>query len=424
MRSAEAEAKPLKQPSTRGTCRACRSPNLHLFLPMGAHPPANLFVDPDRRDLEQPAYPLNSQVCTDCGLIQVADQLPAEFFSDYLYIPSLARTMHDHFEGLAERLMTLAEGGLIVDIGCNDGLLLGFAVARGGRVLGVDPAANLAQLARDRGVDVDTCLFNPANAERLRAAHGPAEVIVTTNTFNHIDDLDGFMEGVGKLLAPEGWMVIEVPWSRQIVMTNQFDNIYHEHLSEMSLLSVARLAERFGMTVADAELLEVHGGSMRVFLRRSDVVDEPSRSVEAMLEAEKAERLTDPATYDAFADRVDAIGADLRRMICQLRAQGHSVAGYGAPAKGNTLLNYFQIGPDMLDFLADRNPLKQGLLSPGANIPVLPREAIFNKRPDYLLVLAWNFFDEIRSQMFEFEAQGGRWIVPLPEPRILPDGVS
>jgi SAM-dependent methyltransferase len=417
----EAQPIPSVRPDVRTTCRACLSTALHMFLPMGDHPPANLFIDPERQSEPQPAYPLNAQACLSCGLIQVADQLPPEFFSDYIYVPSLARTMHDHFSGLADRLAALADGGLIVDIGCNDGLLLGFAQDRGARTLGVDPAANLAPLARERGVEVEVCLFDAASADRLRATHGLASVIVTTNTFNHIDDLDGFMTGVGTLLAPDGWMVIEVPWSRQIVATNQFDNIYHEHLSELSLLSIQRLGARFGLSVADVEIVEVHGGSLRVFLRRADAVAEPAPSVEVTLAAEREARLTHRATYDAFASRVDRIGLELNRLLAELRASGRTIAGYGAPAKGTTLLNYFRIGPDSLDFLVDRNPLKQGLLSPGMAIPVLPPEAVFTRRPDYLLVLAWNFFDEIRAQMSEFEAQGGRWIVPLPVPRILPE---
>ena len=412
--------RPALRPSARTSCRACGSRALHLFLPMGDHPPANMFVHPDRAGAAEAAFPLNAQACTDCGLIQVADQLPPDFFSDYLYVPSLARTMHGHFDGLAERLVSLAGDGLIVDVGCNDGLLLGFATARGARTLGVDPAANLAPMARERGVEVETCLFHAESAARLRRERGQAAVIVTTNTFNHIDDLDGFMAGVTTLLAPEGCFVIEVPWSLRIVETNQFDNIYHEHMSELSLLSIARLAERSGMEVSEAELVDVHGGSLRVVLRRPGVAA-PQPGVARMLAAERAAGLTDAATYDAFAARVDAIGRELREMLAGIRAAGGTVAGYGAPAKGNTLLNYVRIGPETLDFLVDRNPLKQGLLSPGMKIPVLPPEAVFDRRPDYLLVLAWNFFDEIRAQMAGFEAQGGRWIVPLPRPAILPE---
>lgn len=391
-----------------------------LFLPMGDHPPANMFVRPEDRALPQPSFPLNTQACLECGMIQVADQIPEDFFAHYLYVPSSANTMHAHFEGLAGVLTRLAGGdGLIVDIGCNDGLMLGFANRMGARTLGIDPALNLSLTAKENGVEVHVAYFHPDTAQDVRQRHGPAKVVSTTNTLNHIGDLLSFMKGVDLLLAEDGWLVVEVPWGLDILRTNQFDNVYHEHMSEMSLLSIQRLAERSGMAVVDVTHLPVHGGSMRVFIRKAAAASELSETVRQMLKDEAEAGMCDAQSFSAFAERTQAIGRDLRDLLAGLKAEGASIAGYGAPAKGNTLLNYFGIGPETLDFLVDRNPLKQGMLSPGMLIPIHDPSVLAERQPDYLLVLAWNFFDEIRSQLKDFEASGGRFILPLPRPRIV-----
>ena len=407
------------RPSTMTHCRACGSERMFLFLPMGDHPPANMFVRPEDADQPQPAFPLNTQACLDCGMIQVADQIPDGFFRHYLYIPSGAATMHGHFEGLARVLSDRAEGGMIVDIGCNDGLMLGFANRMGAKTLGIDPAANLAEKAAELGVNVHVAYFSPETADEVRGLHGPAQVISTTNTLNHIGDLVGFMDGIKRLLADDGWFVIEVPWGREIVASNQFDNVYHEHLSEMSLRSLVKLAERTGMAVVDVTRLPVHGGSMRVFIRKAGAAGPPSAEVTRMLAEEDAAGMNDAAAFEAFADRARAVGEALRKLLADLKAGGATIAGYGAPAKGNTLLNFFGIGPETLDYLVDRNPLKQGLLSPGQHIPIRDPSVIAQDPPDYLLVLAWNFFDEIRDQLAGYEAAGGRFILPLPYPHIV-----
>ena len=402
-------------------CRACLAPSPHLFLPMGDHPPANMFVRPEDARAPQPTFPLNTQACLECGLIEVADQIPPDFFRHYLYVPSGATTMHTHFDELAGVLHGIAGDGLVIDIGCNDGLLLEAANRRGARTLGIDPAANLAEIALGRGVEVDVAYFGPDTARRVRNERGPASVIVTTNTFNHIGDLHAFMEGVRTLLAEDGTFVIEVPRADELLKGNEFDTVYHEHVSEFSLLSLVRLGDFFDFDVTDVTPLPVHGGSMRVMMRprRAGAAIEPA--VGQLLETERAAGILDAAAYGAFAERVDTVRRDTLAMIDDLRAQGLRIAGYGAPAKGNTLLNYFGIGPDRLDFLVDRNPLKQGLLSPGMMIPVLPVEAIAERKPDVLLVLAWNFFNEIREQQRTFEEGGGRFLVPLPRPVLIGD---
>jgi SAM-dependent methyltransferase len=396
-------------------CRACLAPQPYLFLAMGDHPPANMFVRPTEVDEIQPSFSLNTQACLHCGLIQIADQIPADFFRHYLYVPSGATTMHRHFGELAETLKQRAGDGLIIDIGCNDGLLLKACNELGCKTLGVDPAANLAELANERGVEVHVAYFDPPTARTLREDRGSAKVIVTTNTFNHIGDLHYFMAGVMELLDKDGTFVVEVPRASELLARNEFDTVYQEHVSEFSLLSMVKLGEFFDLEVVDVHTLPIHGGSMRVFFQQKGKA-KATPAVQAMLDDELAAGMLKAKTYDDFADRVEEIRRDLISMLADLKGQGLKIAGYGAPAKGNTLLNYFSVGPNDLDFLVDRNPLKQGLFSPGMKIEVRSPDAIETERPDILMVLAWNFFDEIREQQSEFTSRGGRFLVPLPRP--------
>lgn len=406
--------------STLATCRACLAPEPYQFMAMGAHSPAQMLIRPEDKDRPQPAFPLNPQVCLECGLVEIADQIPADFFRHYLYVPSGAALMHSHFADLADVLVARADGGLIVDIGCNDGLLLAACNARGGKTLGIDPAANIAELAQERGVEVEVEYFDAATAHRLRAERGPAKVIVTTNTFNHIGDLHSFMEGIVALLADDGAFVIEVPRAKELIDHCEFENLYHEHVSEFSLLSMVRLGEFFDLEVSDVHRLpHIHGGSMRVFLTRKSAADEIQPIVREMLDEEAAGRMLEAATYDRVAERADEMGRTVRGMLDALKAQGKTIAGYGASARGATLLTYFGIGTQYLDYIVDKNPLKQGLFSPNMRIPIRPVEALEADRPDVLFVLAWNFFDEIRAQNAEFEASGGQFLVALPEPRLV-----
>ncbi|HVF93168.1 MAG TPA: class I SAM-dependent methyltransferase [Sphingomonas sp.] len=404
--------------STLAQCRCCLAPQPYRFLPLGDHSPAQMLIRPEDLGRPQPTFALNPQVCLDCGLIQVADQIPADFFRHYLYVPSGAATMHSHFGDFAAILRREAGAdGLIVDIGCNDGLLLAACNQLGCKTLGVDPAANIAELARRRGVDMHVDYFDPRTAEVLLERHGAARMIVTSNTFNHIGDLHTFMRGIDILLADDGTFVIEVPRAKELIEGNEFDNIYHEHVSEFSLLSVVRLGEYFDLAVTDVHRLpHIHGGSMRVFLRREATKGEIRPIVREMLDEEIASGMLRRETYDGLVSRVGEIGSRIRAMLDELKAQGLKIAGYGASARGNTLLTYFGIDGRYLDYLVDKNPLKQGLYSPNTRIPIKSLNALASEPPDVLLVLAWNFFDEIRSQQADFAARGGRFLVPLPEP--------
>src|SRR3546814_350022 len=255
---------------------------------MGDHPPAQAFIRSGDVAKDQPAFPLNTQVCLECGLIQVADQIPPDYFRHYLYVPSGAATMHTHFRGLAEVVTEKANGGLVIDIGCNDGLMLMAANGMGARTLGIDPAANIVEIANERGVDVHVAYFNPATAAEVLEKHEAPKVICSTNTFNHIGDLHDFMKGVDILLADDGTFILELPWAKDLIEKNEFDTVYQEHLSEFSLLSLARLGAFFDMHVVDVTRLGVHGGSMRIFLRRKAMNDTPAPVVQEMLDEELA----------------------------------------------------------------------------------------------------------------------------------------
>jgi SAM-dependent methyltransferase len=403
------------------TCRTCKSDRLYLFLPLGDHPLANGFLREEQLGEDEPRFPLDVHVCLECGLIQVADQIPPGFFRHYVYIPSSADAMHGHFERLADKLAAQLPSpeALTIDIGCNDGLFLSFLRKRGARTLGIDPAENIAELAREKGVEVVTEYFTPDLARRIREEHGPAQVVVTTNTFHHIGDLDPFTLGVTILLADDGVFVVEVPHAQELVEQNEFDGVYHEHVSQHTVKSFVDHFRLFGLEVFDVERLDVHGGSIRVFARPAQGGGAPPPAVQAWLDEEARRGLFDVETYDAFRSRVERIRRELTAILDEAKAAGRRIVGYGASARGNTLLNYYGIGPDTLDYIVDRNPLKQGLYSPGMHIPVEGAERLAEDDPDDMLVIAWNFADEIMGQQGAFKERGGRFILPIPEPKIV-----
>jgi SAM-dependent methyltransferase len=403
-------------------CRGCKSERLYLFLPLGDHPLANGFLRESQLAEPEARFPLDAHVCLTCGLIQVADQVPPGYFRHYVYIPSTSDQMRGHFAGFAddvsERFLR-SPGDLTIDIGCNDGLFLSFLVEDGRRALGIDPATNIVELAREKGVEVVNEYFTPDLARQVRDEHGPAAVVVCTNTFHHIGDLDSFTLGVTLLLDEEGIFVVEVPHALELVEQNEFDGIYHEHVSQLTVRSFVDHLRRFGLEVFDLQPLDVHGGSMRVFARQSANGASTAGGVQEWIERERERGLFAPETYDAFRGRVERISADLVERLRSLKADGNRIAGYGASARGNTLLNYDRIGPETLDYVADRNPLKHGLYTPGTHVPVVPVEHLLEEKPDYVLVIAWNFGEEIIRQLDGYRQSGGKFILPLPEPTIV-----
>ena len=393
-----------------------------MYLPMGMHPAANSFLRADQLDGQESLFELQTHVCLQCGLAQIADQIPPGFFTHYLYIPSASATMQEHFASFANRLrdkyLTRADA-LLVDIGCNDGLFLNAAHQMGIRTLGIDPAANIAELARQKGLTVVTEYFGPETARNVRERFGGASAIVTTNTLNHVDDLHGFMAGVQTLLAPDGVFVLEVPQALHFIERNEFDTIYHEHLSVFSVKSLVELYRFSGMEIVDIEELDVHGGSMRVYARRANTGGPASPAAEEWRHREPPAGIFSASAYEVAGGAGEAIRNNLLALLARLRGEGKMIAGYGAPAKGNTLLNYCQIGQDTLAYLVDKNPLKQGLYSPGMHIPIMGLDALSQRPPDYLLILAWNFASEIMEQQESFRRAGGKFILPIPEPAVV-----
>lgn len=402
-------------------CRCCHSEDMLMFLPLGLHGPAQGFLKLSQID-DETLFELNTHACLQCGLIQVPNRIPPDFFRHYLYVPSTATQMHKHFGDLAgllkERFLT-ASGNLFVDVGCNDGLLLKAAHDIGCKTLGIDPAENIGQLAKDKGLDVISEYFSPEIAKIARDQYGAATVITSNNTFNHIDDLDNFMQGVKILLADNGVFVVEVPQAIEYMNKLMFDNIYHEHLSVFSVKSLKDLYARFDMEIFDIDPLSVQGGSMRVYARhRQDGATQPAK-IGVWLEKERQIGLLDRDAYARYKAKVETIRDELLEILRDIKAQGKKVIGYGAAAKGNTLLNYYQIGSDTLDFIADKNQLKHGMYSPGMHIPVVSTDEIARAKPDYMLILAWNLADEIMAQQSDFKAGGGRFIIPFPKPVII-----
>ena len=403
-------------------CRGCSSERLYLFLPLGEHPLANGFLREDQLAEPEARFPLDAYVCLDCGLIQVADQVPPGYFRHYVYIPSTSDQMHAHFARLADEVRTRflpSPGDLTIDIGCNDGLFLSLLAESGHRGLGIDPATNIVELARGKGVEVVNEYFTPEIARKVREEHGPAAVVVSTNTFHHIGDLDPFTLGVTILLDSDGVFVVEVPHALELVEQNEFDGIYHEHVSQLTVKSFVDHFRRFGLEVFAVDPLDVHGGSMRVFAHPAENGAALQPEVQEWIDRETKQGLFEPGTYDLFRARVERIRAELLEQLASLRGDGMRIAGYGASARGNTLLNTYAIGRETLEFIADRNHLKHGLYTPGMHIPVVPVEHLLEQKPDYVLVIAWNFAEEIIRQLDDYRREGGRFILPLPEPSLV-----
>ena len=403
-------------------CRCCESGKMTMFLPLGSQPPANSFLTKAQISEQEACFELNTCACLDCGLIQIPNRIPDDFFRHYLYIPSASTTMYRHFSTLAEKLQERylsTSDSLLVDIGCNDGLLLKSAHDLGIKTLGVDPADNIVVMAKEKGLDVVGEYFNPETARFICSKYGQATVITSSNTFNHIDDLHQFMEGIKILLAENGVFIIEVPQAIEYMNKFMFDNIYHEHLSVFSVKSLQQLYTTFGMEIFEIEPIDVQGGSMRVFARFKNAETSSSPAVADWLLKEQEIGLLNETTYVAYKKSVDNIRDQLKDLLKTLKKQGKKIIGYGAPAKGNTLLNYYGIGPETLDYLADKSPLKQGLYSPGMHIPIVSPDEIAKDKPDYMLILAWNFADEIMEQQRDFSEAGGKFIIPIPKPEVI-----
>ena len=404
---------------TLTACRFCSGADLAPVLELGRHPPSDAFLT--AADLEAPeaSHPLDVVRCTGCGLVQLdlAVDRRQLFSSAYLYASSASESMAAHLAGLCREAVarfSVNGNSLAVDIGSNDGTLLAAFRDRGLRTLGVDPSPQVAALARRRGIETREDFWNAAVAADIAAAQGPARVITGTNVFAHTDDPRAFLEAARSLLDPEGVLILEFPYLRDLLEHCQFDTIYHEHLFYYALRPVARLARECGLTVFAVRHVPVHGGSLRVFLGHSGGAHREEPAVAALLAEEEARGLYTGAPYDDFARRAREIRAQVRDLLSRLKQAGRRVAGYGAAAKGNTFLIYCGLGTESVAYLVDRNPLKHGRYTPGTRIPVRPVEWLADNPPHDLLILPWNWKDEIMRQQRAFAENGGRFIVAIP----------
>lgn len=404
-------------------CRICGSDSLFKFLDLGPTPLANSFVKPGDAGKDEPRYPLDVCLCRECGLVQLGYVVPPEImFKDYIYFSSTSDTLRAHFAELAREALErhLSEGDLVVEIASNDGVLLKNLLGKGVRVLGVEPATNVARVAIESGVDTLNDFFNSETAKSIRESKGPAKLILANNVFAHIPDLHGCVQGFSTLLSDDGAVIIEFPYLGELCRNTEFDTIYHEHLSYFSLKPIMRLFESHGMEVFDASFQAVHGGTIRVYIQKKNgghKVD--AAKISGILASEAKAGLYDPAFYASFAQAVNRLRSELVSLLERLKAEGKSVAIYGAPAKGNTLLNFCKINTGLVSFAVDKSGYKQGLLTPGTHIPIFGTSLIMERRPDYLLILAWNFSDEIIAQQSEYRKSGGKFIIPVPKPRIV-----
>ena len=405
-------------------CRFCGTPLSRIFVDLGMSPLCESFLSAGQLDAMEPFYPLTVRVCESCFLVQLSEYVrPAEIFTDYAYFSSYSTSWLDHarryVDAMTERF-SLGPSSRVVEIASNDGYLLQYFVRKGIPALGVEPAANVARAAEEKGVPTWVGFFGAASAARLARERGRADLMIGNNVLAQVPDVNDFVDGYREMLAPEGVATLEFPHLYRLIEGNQFDTIYHEHFSYFSFRTAEAIFGRHGLALFDVEELPTHGGSLRIYAaHRGSARAKPTSRVEAMRRMEEAAGFGRIETYCSFPERVHRVKRDLLKVLIAARERGKTVAGYGAPGKGNTLLNYCGIRTDLLAYTVDRNPHKHGKFLPGTHIPIHPPERIGQTHPDYVLILPWNLKDEIVEQLAFIREWGGRFLVPIPEVREL-----
>ena len=401
------------------TCRFCGSEITLSLVDLGAQPPSNSYLT--NAEAEEKYFPLHAVVCEDCHLVQLADDVPADdiFTADYAYFSSYSASWVAHAKAYADAMTArfgLDANSQVVEIASNDGYLLQHFVKAGVKVLGVDPAAGCAEAAREIGVPTEVAFFNAETATRLKAAGHGADLMAANNVLAHVPDIRSFVEGFAILLNGDGVMTVEFPHLLNLLNLVQFDTIYHEHYSYLSLLAVERIFGECGLKVFDVEELSTHGGSLRVFACKADSTAHPEQpGVELVRAKEHVAGLDTRATYEGFEAKCEGLREGLLAFLDAARVDGKTVAAYGAAAKGNTLLNYADVGADQIDFVCDGNPAKQGKYLPGSRIPVLAPDHIDSAKPDFVLILPWNIRAEVSEQLSNIRDWGGKFVVAVPE---------
>ena len=394
-----------------------------MFLSLGETPLANSFPASPEEFAAEPRFPLEVYFCQNCSLVQLLDVIaPEVLFSNYIYVTGTSETMLAHNRRYADAVvdyLALGPRDLVVEVASNDGSLLKQFQRRHVRTLGVEPAHNIAAQAREDGVPTVDCFFNTDLGRSLRAEYGPAKAVIGNNVLAHVDDTLDFLRGCHELLDEDGLVIIEVPHIQELIARLEYDTIYHEHLCYFSAATLMRLAEAAGLGIVRLDRVPVHGGSLRVYAGLARRAGGHGPEALALADHERQLGLRDYARYERFAEDVARNRGQLLELLVSLRGLGRTLAGYGAPAKGNTLLNYCGIHTGLLPYTVDKNPMKVGRFTPGMHIPVLPVSALLEGRPDYVLILAWNIAQEIMAQQEEYLRGGGQFIVPIPEPRVV-----
>jgi len=408
--------------TTNPGCRICGSQALQQFLSLGSMPLANAFLRADQLDGREPAFPLDVYLCESCSLVQLKYVVdPQLMFKEYVYFSSTSESFVAHFRAFAAEIFerfALEADSLVIDVGSNDGILLKPFQQLGARILGIDPAENVARLATQQGIETLPLFFGKQTAEEIRAKRGTAGIITANNVFAHVNDLDDFVSGISVLLGDGGAFILEVPYLGDLLAKNLFDTIYHEHLSYFSVKPLMLQFEKHAMEIFDIQHVTSHGGSLRIFVRRKTAASPPAPVVREMLRAEEELKIYSLDTWRRFAERIEQNKRELKNLLEGLKSENKTVAGYGAPAKGNTLLNYFGIGTREVAYIVDDSPFKQGLFTPGTRIPVVAPSRLVEHPPDYILILAWNFVESIMNKLAFFRNAGGKFIVPVPHVRI------
>ena len=399
-------------------CRLCSTELTHTFVDLGMSPPCERYVSAGQLDQGEVFYPLHVRVCSECLLVQLPAYIPAEdIFSHYAYFSSYSDSWVAHarrFVGSAVTRLGLTDDSFVIEVASNDGYLLLHVVERGIRALGIEPASNVAEVALDKGIPTEVLFLGEEVGSKIASEHGPADLVVANNVFAHVPDIVDFARGLRALVADHGFVSIEIPHLQRLIDGRLYDTIYHEHFSYLSLLTTQRVLATAGLTVVDVEELSTHGGSLRTWSRPAETAGEPSSAITDVLAGEAAAGLNSLAGHAGFAAEVASARNDLVEFLVQRSREGARVAGYGAPGKGNTLLNHAGVRSDLLAFTVDRNPFKHGKYLPGTHIPIHPVERLAEERPDYVLILPWNLKAEISAQLDYVREWGGQLIVPLP----------
>lgn len=417
------KASPAEAVYTAVPCRLCGAKLRHSFVDLGMSPLCESFLKASELDAMEPYFPLHALVCGECFLVQLKEYVsPEHIFREYAYFSSYSTSWVAHAKAYCEMIakrLGLGPDSLAVELASNDGYLLQHFLPLGVPVLGIEPAANVAEVAIAKGVPSITEFFGVKLARRLVEEGKRADLIAGNNVLAQVPDLNDFVAGMQILLKPEGVITLEFPHLERLMAENQFDTIYHEHFSYFSFVTVSKMAARHGLKLIDVEELPTHGGSLRVYLAHISAAHRPSPAVAALLAREEDKGFCNLATYASFAEQVKRTKRKLLAALIEIKDQGKTVVGYGAPGKGNTLLNYCGIGTDFLDFTVDRNPYKHGRFTPGMHIPIHPVEALAEARPDYIFILPWNLKQEIIQQLIRSGASGAKFIVPIPEVTII-----